>query len=127
MCFFPCRTGSLTGRFALFTCGFGSILQHFLLLVTCRMVASTFCSLASWILDTRRFAAFLRRDVVLTVESTSMLRPAPSIHTSLATAVPSELGRTPSSCVMPGVFKYMLSNPAENALSAEPANQPGTF
>lgn len=37
MCFFPCRTGSLTGRFALFTCGFGSILQHFLLLVTCRM------------------------------------------------------------------------------------------
>src|SRR5699024_12789505 len=26
-----------------------------------------------------------------------------------------------------GVFKYMLSKPAENALNAEPASQPGTF
>src|SRR5690625_7713257 len=37
MCFFPCGAGSLTGRFTLFTCSFASILQLFLLLVTCRM------------------------------------------------------------------------------------------
>ena len=53
-------------------------------------------------------------------------RPMPSIHESLASGVPSLVGRIESPCVIPGVFRYSWVNPAPKAVSAAPASADGT-